>query len=106
MYSGKSPARGLRSSWNSQCHYIYSAKANIISIDDAILAPTLNIVYVLYLDKWYIFSRLDYEAIGTNGIIIQEMNVIIICIDDALACLFATVHVYVVRLRYMHRYIL
>ena len=44
-------------------------------MDDAI-----RLVWLLLhaLHRWYIilFSRLDYEVIGTTGIIIQEMNVI------------------------------
>ena len=46
------------------CNYLFSNVANII-MDDAILGTRCTIL----------FSRLNYEAIGTNGIIIQEMNV-------------------------------
>ena len=69
-------------------------------MDDAILVwLLLNSLYMFctIFDRWYIilFSRLDYEVIGTTGIIIQEMNVVIIIMDDAiLASLFAIVYTF------------
>ena len=62
---------------------------------------------LLVFDRWYIilFSRLDYEVIGTNGIIIQEMNVIIIIMDDAInTCTFVCNGLFLCCWIDVHRY--